>query len=202
MTQPAFQSDLIGGYVFHRECEDSNEWYTGVIRGTLLTAEGSINLFITMTGGPSRGRLVKVPYYSELISFEPFPFKVRLLHAGDHPISVIRAIRQVTGFGLKQCKDLVDRSQGHWIDLLMDGEKPFTFEEASSFVAELVGVGAQAEVISEQDAQRQSVTADWLSKVGEPATNPLNNKEIVDVRGDEPRRRGQADRDEDIVGVI
>jgi len=70
---------------------------------------------------------------------EKTSFDVILASAGDKKIQVIKVVRELTGLGLKEAKDLVDGAP-----------KPIksgiTKEEADSIKAKLEGQGAKVEV--------------------------------------------------------
>jgi large subunit ribosomal protein L7/L12 len=70
---------------------------------------------------------------------EQTEFDVILLSAGDQKIKVIKAVREITGLGLKEAKDLVDNSP----KTVKEG---VTKEEAEVVKAKLADVGANVEV--------------------------------------------------------
>lgn len=70
---------------------------------------------------------------------EPTEFKVTLLEAGEKKIQVIKAVREITGAGLKDAKDMVDGAP----KLIKEGVSK---AEATEIATKLEGAGAKAEV--------------------------------------------------------
>lgn len=70
---------------------------------------------------------------------EQTEFDVILKAAGDKKINVIKVVREVTGLGLKEAKDLVDNAP-------KPVKEKVSKEEAESIKAKLVEVGAEVEV--------------------------------------------------------
>lgn len=70
---------------------------------------------------------------------EKTEFDVILASAGNEKIKVIKVVRELTGLGLKEAKDLVDNAP----KALKEGASK---EEADSFKAKLEEAGAQVEV--------------------------------------------------------
>ena len=66
-------------------------------------------------------------------------FDVVLNAAGDQKVQVIKAVRAITGLGLKEAKDLVDGAP----NTLKDGIKK---EEAEEMLKQLTEAGASAEL--------------------------------------------------------
>ena len=66
-------------------------------------------------------------------------FDVVLSAAGDQKVQVIKAVRAITGLGLKEAKDLVDGAP----NTLKEGVKK---EEAEEMVKQLSEAGATAEL--------------------------------------------------------
>lgn len=66
-------------------------------------------------------------------------FDVELSSAGGNKIAVIKAVREITGLGLKEAKDLVDGAPG----MLKEGVKK---EEAEEMKAKLEEAGASVEL--------------------------------------------------------
>ena len=66
-------------------------------------------------------------------------FDVVLSAAGDQKVQVIKAVRAITGLGLKEAKDLVDGAP----KTVKEGAKK---DEAEALVAALQEAGAQAEM--------------------------------------------------------
>jgi large subunit ribosomal protein L7/L12 len=70
---------------------------------------------------------------------EQTEFDVILASPGDQKIKVIKAVREITGLGLKEAKDLVDNTQ----KAVKEGVSK---EEAEELKAKLAEVGANVEV--------------------------------------------------------
>ena len=66
-------------------------------------------------------------------------FDIVLSGAGDQKVQVIKAVRSITGLGLKEAKDLVDGAP----NTLKEGVKK---EEAEEMVKQLTEAGATAEL--------------------------------------------------------
>ena len=66
-------------------------------------------------------------------------FDIVLSAAGDQKVHVIKAVRAITGLGLKEAKDLVDGAP----NTLKEGVKK---EEADEMVKQLIEAGATAEL--------------------------------------------------------
>ena len=76
---------------------------------------------------------------AEAVAEEQTEFNVILSSAGDSKINVIKAVREVTGLGLKDAKDLVDAAP----KAVKEG---VTKEEAAKLKATLEEAGASVEV--------------------------------------------------------
>jgi large subunit ribosomal protein L7/L12 len=70
---------------------------------------------------------------------EQTEFAVILAVAGDKKINVIKEVRQITGLGLKEAKDLVEAAP----KVVKEG---VTKDEAAKLKAQLEGAGAKVEV--------------------------------------------------------
>src|SRR5574343_449152 len=70
---------------------------------------------------------------------EKTEFNVVLLEAGANKVSVIKAVREITGLGLKEAKDLVDGAPKNVKEALPKAD-------AEAAVKKLVEAGAKAEV--------------------------------------------------------
>ena len=68
-------------------------------------------------------------------------FDVVLAAAGDQKVQVIKAVRAITGLGLKEAKDMVDGAPS----TLKEGVKK---EEAEEMLAKLTEAGATGELLS------------------------------------------------------
>ncbi len=70
---------------------------------------------------------------------EKTSFNLELAAAGDQKINVIKVVREITGLGLKEAKDLVDAAP----KMLKEGMKK---EEAEEMRSKLTAVGATVEI--------------------------------------------------------
>ncbi len=73
------------------------------------------------------------------VAEEKDEFDIVLSAAGDQKVQVIKAVRAITGLGLKEAKDLVDGAP----NTLKEGVKK---EEAEEMVKQLTEAGATAEL--------------------------------------------------------
>lgn len=73
------------------------------------------------------------------VAEEKTEFNVILASAGEKKINVIKVIREITGLGLKEAKDLVDNAPN-------PVKENVPKEEAESIRAKLVEVGATVEI--------------------------------------------------------
>ncbi|MBN1550005.1 50S ribosomal protein L7/L12 [bacterium] len=76
---------------------------------------------------------------SEAPEAEQTEFTVNLISFGDKKIQVIKAVREITGLGLKEAKDLVD-------SVPKPIKEAVSKDEAESVKAKLEEAGAQVEV--------------------------------------------------------
>src|SRR5579884_3210570 len=76
---------------------------------------------------------------AEAAAEEQTEFNVVLTSAGDSKINVIKAVREITGLGLKEAKDLVDAAP-------KAVKEAVSKEEAASVKAKLEEAGASVEV--------------------------------------------------------
>jgi large subunit ribosomal protein L7/L12 len=76
---------------------------------------------------------------AEAVEEEQTEFTVVLTGAGDAKINVIKAVREITGLGLKEAKDLVDGAP-------KPVKEAVSKEEAASVKAKLEEAGASADV--------------------------------------------------------
>ena len=70
---------------------------------------------------------------------EKTEFNVVLLEAGANKVSVIKAVRELTGLGLKEAKDMVDGAP-------KDVKEAVPKADAEAAVKKLVDAGAKAEI--------------------------------------------------------
>jgi large subunit ribosomal protein L7/L12 len=70
---------------------------------------------------------------------EPTEFKVSLIEVGDKKIQVIKAVREITGAGLKEAKDMVDGAP----KLLKESVSK---DEAAEIAKKLEEAGAKCEI--------------------------------------------------------
>lgn len=83
---------------------------------------------------PAAGAAVEAPVVEEQTEFD-----VILTGSGDKKVQVIKVVREVTGLGLKEAKDLVDSAP-------KPVKEKITKEEAEALKAKLVEVGGSAEI--------------------------------------------------------
>ena len=74
-----------------------------------------------------------------VVEEEQTEFDVILLAAGDKKVGVIKVVREVTGLGLKEAKDVVDSAP-------KAVKEKITKEEAEALKAKLVEAGASVEI--------------------------------------------------------
>ena len=73
------------------------------------------------------------------VAEEKTEFNVMLLEAGANKVSVIKAVRELTGLGLKEAKDLVDGAP-------KNVKEAVSKADAEAALKKLVDAGAKAEV--------------------------------------------------------
>ncbi|MGH7611234.1 MAG: 50S ribosomal protein L7/L12 [Candidatus Dormibacteria bacterium] len=88
---------------------------------------------VAVAAGPS------APAGAEAVAEEQTEFSVVLTAAGDQKIAVIKAVREITGLGLKEAKDVVDGAP----KAVKEG---VSREEADAVAKKLQEAGASAEV--------------------------------------------------------
>ena len=94
-----------------------------------VTAAAAVAAAPTATAGDAGGDAAE----------EKDEFDIVLSAAGDQKVQVIKAVRAITGLGLKEAKDLVDGAP----NTLKEGVKK---EEAEEMVKQLTEAGATAEL--------------------------------------------------------
>lgn len=75
----------------------------------------------------------------EVVAVEQTEFTVILKHAGQSKLAVVKLVKELTGLGLKEAKELVDAAP----KAVKEG---ISKEEASAINAQLVEAGAEVEV--------------------------------------------------------
>ena len=88
---------------------------------------------VAMAAGPAAGGAAAAP------AEEQTEFTVVLKAAGEKKVEVIKAVRAITGLGLKEAKDLVEGAP----QTVKEGVSK---DDAAKFRKELEGAGAQVEV--------------------------------------------------------
>jgi large subunit ribosomal protein L7/L12 len=83
---------------------------------------------------PAAGAAVEAPVVEEQTEFD-----VILTGSGEKKVQVIKVVREVTGLGLKEAKDLVDGAP-------KPVKEKISKEEAEALKAKLVEVGGSAEI--------------------------------------------------------
>jgi large subunit ribosomal protein L7/L12 len=94
---------------------------------------------VPVMGMPVAGGAVPAQGPSPQAEQAPSEVSVILKSAGEQKIQVIKVVRQITGLGLKEAKDLVDSTPKP----VKEGISP---EEAEKIKKELEAVGAQVEI--------------------------------------------------------
>jgi len=74
---------------------------------------------------------------------EKTSFNVELKEVGGQKIEVIKVVRDVTGKGLKESKDLVDAAAAGTAQMIKEGVKK---EEADEIAKKFAGAGAKVEI--------------------------------------------------------
>jgi large subunit ribosomal protein L7/L12 len=85
------------------------------------------------------GAVMAGPAAGAEAAVEKTEFNVVLTSAGDKKIQVIKVVRELTGLGLKEAKDLVDKAPGN----VKEG---ISKDEAMSVKAKLEEVGGNVEI--------------------------------------------------------
>ena len=88
---------------------------------------------VAMAAGPAGGGAAAAPVE------EQTEFTVILKAAGEKKVEVIKAVRAITGLGLKEAKDLVEGAP-------QTVKEAVSKDDAAKFRKELEGAGAQVEV--------------------------------------------------------
>ena len=102
---------------------------------TALQDKFGVSAAMPMMAGPMPG----VAAGGAEAAVEQTEFTVQLLSAGDKKIQVIKVVRELTGLGLKEAKDLVDNCPN-------PVKEGISKDEALSMKAKLEEVGAQIDV--------------------------------------------------------
>jgi large subunit ribosomal protein L7/L12 len=68
--------------------------------------------FDVTAAAPMMGRAMAAPAAAEAAVEEKTSFDVVLSEVGDAKLQVIKAVREITGLGLKEAKDVVDAAPG------------------------------------------------------------------------------------------
>ena len=87
-----------------------------------------------MVGGPAVGGAAAAPAEEEKTEFD-----VVLANAGDKKLNVVKVVKEITGLGLKDAKDMVDGAP----KTVKEGASK---EDAESIKAKLVEAGAEVEL--------------------------------------------------------
>jgi large subunit ribosomal protein L7/L12 len=85
------------------------------------------------------GMVSNAPVVESAAQAEKTSFDVVLTASGDKKIQVIKVVREITGLGLKEAKDLVDAAP-------KSVKEGVSKEQAEDFKAKLVEAGAQVEL--------------------------------------------------------
>lgn len=79
------------------------------------------------------------------IRFNVCKYTVRLTNPGSEKIKMIKTVREFTGLGLKESKDIVDFYGGRQ-DMFNEQNQPFSREIADKFVKAIRDAGGDAEI--------------------------------------------------------
>jgi len=118
--------------------EALKEWTVLDIQEALKLAEEELGLkpAAAAAAAPAAAAASAAP---EEAAEEQTEFTVNLTAVGDSKINVIKAVREITGLGLKEAKDLVDAAP-------KAVKENVNKEEADSIAAKLKDAGATAEI--------------------------------------------------------
>ncbi len=92
-----------------------------------------------VSGAPMAVAAMPADNGAAAVEVEQTEFSVEINSAGQRKIQVIKAVREITGLGLREAKAVVDAAPG----TIKDG---LSREEADAMVAKLEEVGATVEV--------------------------------------------------------
>ncbi len=92
-----------------------------------------------VSGAPMAVAAMPADNGAAAVEEEQTEFSVEISSAGQRKIQVIKAVREITGLGLREAKSVVDAAPG----TIKDG---LSREEADAMVAKLEEVGATVEV--------------------------------------------------------
>ncbi len=92
-----------------------------------------------VSGAPMAVAAMPADNGAAAVEVEQTEFSVEISSAGQRKIQVIKAVREITGLGLREAKAVVDAAPG----TIKDG---LSREEADAMVAKLEEVGATVEV--------------------------------------------------------
>lgn len=92
-----------------------------------------------VSGAPMAVAAAPADNGADVAEVEQTEFSVEISSAGQRKIQVIKAVREITGLGLREAKAVVDAAPGS----IKDG---LSREEADAMVAKLEEVGATVEV--------------------------------------------------------
>ena len=118
--------------------EALKEWSVLDIQEALKLAEEELGIkpAAAAVAAPAAGPAAPA---AEEAAEEQTEFTVNLTEVGDNKINVIKAVREITGLGLKEAKDLVDAAP-------KPVKEGVNKEEAQSIATKLTEAGAKAEI--------------------------------------------------------
>lgn len=99
--------------------------------------ESEFGVSAAMMAAPAAGAAAPAAEVAE--EKEQTEFDVILTHAGDQKIAVIKAVKEITGVGLKEAKDIVDAAPKAI-------KEKVSRQEADAVKAKLTAVGASADI--------------------------------------------------------
>jgi large subunit ribosomal protein L7/L12 len=119
--------------------EALKEWSVLDIQEALKLAEEELGIKPAAAVAAAAPAAAGAAAPAEEAAEEQTEFTVSLTEVGDNKINVIKAVREITGLGLKEAKDLVDAAP-------KPVKEGVNKDEAASIAAKLTEAGAKAEV--------------------------------------------------------
>ena len=118
----------------------SKEEFLDAVAGmTVMELNDLVKAFEEKFGVSAAAMAVAGPAVAGPAAEEQTEFTVNLLGAGDNKVNVIKAVRAITGLGLKEAKDLVDGAP-------KPVKEAVSKADAEAVLKQLIEAGAQAEM--------------------------------------------------------
>lgn len=118
----------------------SKEEFLDAVAGmTVMELNDLVKAFEEKFGVSAAAMAVAGPAAAAAVAEEQTEFTVNLLGAGDNKVNVIKAVRAITGLGLKEAKDLVDGAP-------KPVKEAVSKADAEAVLKQLIEAGAQAEM--------------------------------------------------------